>query len=42
MGRGLRYMYETDDEKVQRLQQGLLLQRFVPGKKIRKPFVHVL
>lgn len=39
---GLRYMYEAYDEKVQHLQQRLLLQRFVPGEKIRTSFVHVL
>ena len=35
-------MFETDDEKVQYLQQRLLLQRPVPGEKNRKAFVHVL
>jgi hypothetical protein len=34
-------MLETDDEEVQYLQHRLLLQRFVPGEEIWKPFVHV-
>ena len=38
---GVRYMYQTDEEKVQHLQQRGLLQRFVPGENVRKPSVQM-